>query len=153
MPKTPPDWLLQVLDAGALEAIRHAIVTAEAHTSGEIRVHFDPACPEDPLHRARAVSTALGMHRTAGRNGVLLYVSIEDRKLAVVGDVGIDARVSSGFWTRICTSLAAELHSGRAAEGLVAAVHEVGNALRQYFPRGPDDVNELRDDVSAGEPG
>jgi uncharacterized membrane protein len=93
------------------------------------------------------------MHRTAGRNGVLIYVSIEDRKLAVVGDVGVDARVSSTFWTQLCANLATHLRAGRSAEGLVTAVREAGEALRRGFPRAPDDRNELRDDVSAGEPG
>ena len=41
------------------------------------------------------------MHRTAARNGVLIYVSIEDRKLAVIGDVGVDAHVPATFWTQV----------------------------------------------------
>jgi uncharacterized membrane protein len=153
MSRTPPRWLLRLLDPDALELVRQAIAAAETHTSGEIRVHFDPRCPEDPLRRARAVFTALGMHRTAGRNDVLIYVSIEDRKLAVVGDVGVDARVSSTLWTRLCGELAAQLRSGRAAEGLVAAVRDVGEALRRWFPRAPSDRNELQDDITAGESG
>jgi uncharacterized membrane protein len=153
MPEAPPRWLLRVLDPSALEAIRQAIAAAEADTSGEIRVHLEPLCPGDPLGRARVVFTALGMHRTAGRNGVLIYVSIEDRKLAVVGDVGVDALVPSTFWTRLCANLATHLRAGRSAEGLVAAVREAGEALRAGFPRAPDDRNELPDDLSAGEPG
>ena len=88
MAQVPPEWLLQLLDAGDLEAIRAAIASTEDLTSGEIRIHLDPVCPDDPLGRARAVFETLGMHRTAARNGVLIYVSIEDRKLAVIGDVG-----------------------------------------------------------------
>jgi uncharacterized membrane protein len=150
MAETPPDWLLPILTPDALEAIRQAIVGAEAGTSGEIRVHLDPRCPEDPLHRARTVFTALGMQRTAERNGVLIYVSIEDRRLALVGDVGVAARVPATFWTRCCADLATHLHADRAREGLIAAVQEVGETLRQCFPRAPGDRNELRDDISAG---
>jgi uncharacterized membrane protein len=153
MAEAPPRWLLRVLDPSALEAIRQAIAAAEVDTSGEIRVHLEPLCPEDPLGRARVVFIALGMHRTAGRNGVLIYVSIEDRKLAVVGDVGVDALVPSTFWTRLCANLATHLRAGRSAEGLVTAVREAGEALRAGFPRAPDDRNELPDDISAGEPG
>jgi uncharacterized membrane protein len=36
----------------------------------------------------------------------------------------------------------------RARDGLAHAVGEVGAALRRHFPRRPDDVNELSDQVS-----
>jgi uncharacterized membrane protein len=153
MAETPPGWLRRVLTPDALEAIRRATAAEEARTSGEIRVHLDPRCPDDPLRRARAVFTALGMQRTAGRNAVLIYVSVEDRKLALVGDVGIAARVPSAFWTQRCADLAAHLRRAQAREGLIAAVREVGETLCRCFPRAPDDRNELRDDVSAGESG
>jgi len=148
MAETPPGWLLEILTPDALEAIRHAIAAAEAHTSGEIRVHLDPRCSEDPLHRAKIVFTTLGMQRTSGRNAVLIYVSVEDRRLALVGDAGVAARVPPSFWTQCCAELAAHLHAGRAAEGLVAVVREVGETLRRSFPRAPDDRNELSDDIS-----
>jgi uncharacterized membrane protein len=143
MAEPPPSWLLELLTPDALEAIRRAIAAEEAHTSGEIRVHLDPRCSEDPLHRARTVFTTLGMQRTAGRNAVLIYVSVEDRRLALVGDVGVAAQVPPAFWTQRCVDLAVHLHAGRAAEGLVAAVREVGETLRRCFPRPPDDRNEL----------
>ena len=150
MAQVPPGWLLQLLDAGDLEAIRVEIASTEDHTSGEIRIHLDPVCPDDPLSRARAVFATLGMHRTAARNGVLIYVSIEDRKLAVVGDTGVDAHVPATFWTQVCADLATHLRAGRARQGLIGAVRDVGEALRQGFPRSPDDRNELPDDLSAG---
>jgi uncharacterized membrane protein len=153
MAETPPGWLLDVLTLDALEAIRRTIEAEEMHTSGEIRIHLDPRCPEEPLHRARTVFTTLRMQRTARRNAVLIYVSVEDRKLAVVGDTGVAARVPSTFWIECCAELATHLGAGRAREGLIAAVRQVGERLRRAFPRAPDDRNELPDDVSAGEPG
>jgi len=43
----------------------------------------------------------LGMHRTAAHHGVLIYVAIEDRKLAVLGDRGIHERVGQPYWDRL----------------------------------------------------
>jgi uncharacterized membrane protein len=152
MAETPPEWLLEILTPGALEAIVRAIAAAEAHTSGEIRVHLDPRCADDPLHRARTVFATLGMQRTAGRNAVLIYVSVEDRRLAVIGDVGVAEQVPSAFWTQRCDDLAAHLRAGRAADGLIATIHAVGDALRRSFPRTPDDRNEFPDDISTRDP-
>ena len=92
----------------------------------------------------------LGMHRTALRNGVLVYVAIEDRKLAVIGDAGIHARVGAAYWEGLTEALVAHLGAGRARDGLMTAVHAVGETLRRHFPRPPDDRNELSDEVSLG---
>jgi putative membrane protein len=39
----------------------------------------------------------------------------------------------------------AEVREGRIAEGMVAAIGDVGAILAEHFPRGADDVNELPD--------
>jgi uncharacterized membrane protein len=146
----PPRWVRALLDAGDLEAVRQAIATAEARTSGEIRVHLDAACPGDPLARAIQVFEGLGMTGTAERNGVLVYVAIQDRKLSVVGDRAIHARAPADHWRALADRLAADLAAGRARAGLVAAVEAVGQTLAHHFPRRPDDRNELGDEVSLG---
>ena len=81
-----------------------------ARTSGEIRVHLErgaaPAAPTRPglIARARKVFTTLGMHRTGERDGVLIYLAVEDRQLAIVGDEGIHGargtRTGTGCATR-----------------------------------------------------
>jgi uncharacterized membrane protein len=144
----PPPWLLELLSEADLAALMGAVAEAEARTSGEIRVHLDPRCPGAPLARAVEVFERIGMARTAERNGVLVYLAIADRKLAVIGDAGIHARVPADYWERLRDDLARRLREGRPREGLIAAVAAVGETLRRHFPRGPDDRNELSDAVS-----
>jgi uncharacterized membrane protein len=145
-----PRWVRSVLSDAGLEAIAAAIAQAEAATSGEIRVHLDPRCPGEPRARAAVVFEQLGMARTAERNGALVYVSLEDRKLAVIGDADLHARVGQGYWEALVARVSGDLRAGRVGEGLVAAVQELGAALRAHFPRRPDDRNELGDEVSLG---
>ena len=133
-----------------LEAVTRAIREAEAGTAAEIRVHLDHKCPGDSMVRATAVFERLGMHRTAGRHGVLIYVAVADRKLAVIGDQGIHERVGEAYWQRLVADALAHFRGERPRDGFLHAVGEVGAALRQHFPRDPDDRNELRDDVSIG---
>ncbi len=143
-----PRWVRRFLSEADLEAVARAVSEAEAATSGEIRVHLDARCPGDPMARAVQVFERLGMHRTAARNAVLVYVAIDDRKLAVIGDVGVHARVTDDYWERLKERLVTEFREGRPRAGLTAVVREVGDLLRQHFPRGPDDRNELSDQVS-----
>jgi len=143
-----PRWVRQFLAAADLEAVAATIAAAEAATSAEIRVHLDARCPGEPLARATLIFERLGMHLTAARHGVLIYVSIEDHKLAVLGDRGIHERVGQAYWDALVESTLAHFRGQRFRDGLVHAVGEVGAVLRRHFPRRPDDVNELPDRVS-----
>jgi len=143
-----PRWVRGFLSEADLEAVATAIAAAESTTSAEIRVHLDARCPGEPMAQAVAVFERLGMHRTAARHGVLVYVSVEDHKLAVLGDRGIHERVGQVYWDRLVQDVIAHLKERRHRDGLVHAVAEVGAVLRRHFPRLPDDVNELPNRVS-----
>lgn len=145
-----PRWVRRFIDAADLEAVARAVAEAESATSAEIRVHLDHRCPGDAVARAVAVFERLGMHRTAGRNGVLIYVAVRDRRLAVIGDRGIHERVAEGYWQELLSAALAHLREQRPSEGLVHTVREVGAVLGRHFPRRPGDANELTDQVSLG---
>ncbi len=88
------------------------------------------------------------MHMTVERHGVLLYLAIEDRKLAVVGDVGIHGRVGDRHWYRVRDRMIERLRAGAPREALVGAIEEIGRELATHYPRRPGDTNELGDEVS-----
>ena len=140
----------ELLTEAELHQVREAIGAAELRTSGEIRVHLEDHIEEDVLDHAAFIFEELGMHRTEDRNGVLIYLSVADRKLAVIGDVGINQRVPENFWNDVVGLLKLHLAAGRPAEGLVEAVHMVGEKLRAQFPLKPDDRDELPNEISFG---
>jgi len=146
-----PRWVRSFLSEADLDAIRRAVADAESRTSAEIRVHLDHHCAGEAMARAVAVFERLGMHRTAEGHGVLIYVSIGDHKLAVLGDRGIHERVGQAYWERLVDAVLAHFRAQRPREGLLHAVGEVGTVLARHFPRRPDDVNELSDQVSIDE--
>ena len=148
-----PRWTHALFSDADLEAIAVAVAAAERETSGEIRVHLERRLPGDvpggdALARAIDVFTRLGMHATAERNGVLIYLTIDDHALAIAGDAGVHARVGDAYWQRIRDAMIERLRRGESREAVVQAVREVGEVLRRYFPRRPDDRNELSDRVS-----
>lgn len=129
-----PDWVHRLLSSEDLEAVAAAVRAAEGRTAGQIRVHLERRCVGDPLAHARRVFHHLGLHRTPHRASVLLYLAVDDRKFATVGDDGIHARVGSRFWDSVRDVLQRELRTGRVREGLVAAVGEIGRVLGTHFP-------------------
>lgn len=133
------------------EEILQAIKNAELNTGGEIRVHIENKCPGDVLDRAAQVFDKLQMQKTALRNGVLIYLSIENRKFAILGDAGINAVVPENFWDDIKTSMLKHFKEGQFTVGLTEAILQAGDQLKKHFPYLVDDVNELPDDISFGE--
>lgn len=125
-----------------------AIDRAERETSGEIRIHIESHCEDDPKERALRTFRILNMSRTAERNGVLIYVASLSHKFAVIGDRGINAKVPAGFWKDVVAAIGANFSKGLYAEGLLEAVEMTGRKLKAYFPYSKDDVNELPNDIS-----
>ncbi|MGX1023578.1 TPM domain-containing protein [Flavobacterium sp. CS20] len=131
--------------------IIEAIKAGEKQTSGEIRLHIEMKCPvEDAYDRALGVFEELGMHKTELANGILIYVAIEDHKLVLCGDKGINEKVGQGFWESTVKLITSYFKKNQYKEGLVKGIAEVGQKLKQYFPYQSDDTNELSDDISKG---
>ena len=130
--------------------VENAIKTAELNTSGEIRVHLDKNCKEDVLDCAANIFAKLKMHKTELRNGVLFYLAINNRKFAILGDVGINTKVPVGFWDNIKVEVGKLFKQEKFAEGLEKGILMAGEKLKEQFPYQADDVNELSDEISLG---
>lgn len=124
-----------------------AIKEAENGTSGEIRVMISGKAEGDALDTAKKRFTALGMHRTALRNGVLIFLATKSRSFAILGDEGIHRHVGDGGWACLRDGMADSFKKDLFGEGLAYAVREVGGILKKHFPVAPGDVNELPDEV------
>ena len=71
--------IVHLLPSADRKRIVAAIHTAEHATSGEIRVHVQQRCGEDPQRDAVQIFERLGMTRTAARNGVLIFLALTSR--------------------------------------------------------------------------
>lgn len=132
------------------EKIVQAIKEAELNTSGEVRVHIDKTCKEDVLDRAAYWFAKLDMHKTEQRNGVLFYLATSDRKFAIIGDAGINAKVPANFWDETKEIMLSHFKEGHFTEGLSEGIKMSGHQLKTHFPYQKDDVNELSDEISFG---
>jgi putative membrane protein len=95
-------------------------------------------------HR-RAVEQFLAqnLHTTAGRTGVLIFVSAAERYAEIIADEGIDAKVPPATWKDIIDDLTAHIGSGQGDEGFVRAIGAVGAHLAEHFPAGAHDAHGL----------
>jgi putative membrane protein len=84
---------------------------------------------------------------TAGGTGVLIYVSLYEHMVRVVGDDAIAAKVSQQDWEEICAAVVDAMKTGQPARGLEHAVHLSGELLARHFPIQPDDRDELSNDL------
>ncbi len=141
-----------MFDVDAQKRLVAAIQAAELRTSGEIRVFVESRCRYvDPLDRATEVFGRLEMQKTKARNGVLIYVALKDRQLAVFGDKGIHEKVGSRFWDQQIRSIFSHFTKEDYVGGLSAMIAEIGEALHQHFPYDRStDSNELPDDIVFG---
>lgn len=136
-----------MLNKEELQTITVAIRHAESHTSGEIRVCVARHCKGDPLKAAWKKFIRLKMNRTHLRNGVLIYVSPEEHKAAIIGDVGLQNSVNNNFWNDALEKMLCHFKKGEIAEGICKGVGTVGELIQSRFPISENDINELGDEV------
>ncbi len=139
-----------MLSAREKEEIQESIRLAELKTSGEIRVHIDKKCDSDPIERAVDVFNKLKMFQTKQRNGVLIYLAFSNRKLAIIGDKGINEVVPDDFWESTKNEMIFRFQRNEFAQGIIDAVTEAGKQLQAYFPVEFDDKNELNNEITEG---
>ncbi|MCU0360728.1 MAG: TPM domain-containing protein [Bacteroidia bacterium] len=128
--------------------VEEAIRTAETKTSAEIVVHLDNLCFGNPIRSAEKVFVRLGMHKTAERNGVLIYIAALNKKIAVLGDEGIYSKLEPDYWKKMVEQLIAEFKANHKAEALSASIMDIGNRLAEFFPRQHNDTDELSNKIS-----
>jgi uncharacterized membrane protein len=130
------------------QAIIKAIAQAELHTSGEIRLHLDNFCFVNEVKAAQKIFTRLKMHQTAERNGVLIYIATYSRKVAIIGDEGIHAKLGTIYWEELVRRLISNFKADKKVEALTESILECGVQLGKFFPRQKDDKNELSNSIS-----
>ena len=133
------------------QAIQQAIANAELNTSGEIRVHLVENCKGDAFESAVKIFNKLNMHKTELRNGVLFYLAVSDKKLAIAGDKGINEKIENGFWDAIRDVMIENFKKENFTEGLCLGIEMAGEKLKIHFPFQSNDTNELPNEVSFGE--
>lgn len=112
-----------------------------------LRLLLTPGATRQRRVRRRAVALfkAGAERRTVGRTGILIYLSLGERRAEIVADEAILTVTDETTWGEAMAALLAEVGQGRIADGMIAAIAQVGTVLKQHFPKTDTDINEIPD--------
>jgi uncharacterized membrane protein len=145
-----PGELKHHLRESDLDAIARCVDSAESGTAAEIRVHINHSLGflERPRKKAVRVFFELGMDKTSGRTGLLLFLSLQERRIEIVGDSGVLSQVSNDSWNKVVNEMQQEILQKGLVPGICSGIDRIGRILSAALPRTADDRNELSNTVS-----
>lgn len=135
-----------------LDAIGRAVAEQEKRHRGEIRFIVEAELTTGQLwrdlgsrDRARELFAQHGVWNTEENTGILIYVLLADRRVEIVADRGITARVAESQWQSICREMETHFREGRFRDGAIAGIRAASDLLAEHFPARGDNPNELPD--------
>ncbi len=87
------------------------------------------------------------LYSTREETGVLIFISILEHKVWILGDRGINERIGPQLWQELTGELAGSIKKDQAFEGVCAVIEKLSETLKEHFPQSADDTNELSDEV------
>lgn len=138
--------LTAILLALVVGFIAGAVVTSRAWT---IRRLFTPG--KQMRHEvdaaARTAFFDASIHHTDGASGVLIYVSLYERRAVILADRHVVERVGQDSIDGWCERLTDRLRTGSLADAVHEQIEIVGPLLGDVMPRADEDANELSDEL------
>lgn len=104
-----------------------------------------------PIKKARVRRRAVTLfrvstdHRTVGRTGILLYLSMREHRAEIVADEAIAANVEPAVWGDAMIAMIDLVRAGSPGAGMAEAVRQMGLVLAEHFPKTDQNPNELPD--------
>ena len=144
-----PRWFPAV----TLRRIRDAIAEGERKHAGELCLAIEARYSFwavlgglQTRQRAQQVFSLLRVWDTNDNSGVLLYLQLAERRVELVADRGIAARVEAAQWQAICADFASDMHGGSADDAVLRCLSRINALLATHFPATHDNPRELPDE-------
>jgi putative membrane protein len=108
------------------------------------RFFFSPARADLAVQEAAAAAFfSESLHDTRDANGILLYISVFEQRVWVLGDRGIDEKIDPQNWQEIVDLVGRGIKQGRRCQAVCDGIERIGSILEDHFPIRADDKNEL----------
>jgi putative membrane protein len=86
-----------------------------------------------------------GLYKTRDETGILIFISLLEHKVWIIGDRGINEKIEPDHWRHLASQVAQGMRTGSGCDMLCTVIEECGIILARHFPRRNDDINELSD--------
>lgn len=112
-----------------------------------LRLALTPGATKHRRVRRRAVALfrAAAERRTENRAGILIYLSMRERRAEIVADEAITRVTTPETWGEAMASLLSDVRDGRPGDGICAAIQQIGIVLAEHFPKTSANPNEIPD--------
>jgi len=84
---------------------------------------------------------------TKDRTGIMIFISLLERKVEVLADCGINEKVEPEYWNNLVSALLKKTKEGKIVEGLNCSITECAKSLEIFFPIQDDDENEISNEL------
>ncbi|MBT8346789.1 MAG: TPM domain-containing protein [Desulfofustis sp.] len=108
------------------------------------RLFFSPIRADLAVKEAAAAAFfSEALHDTRDANGILLYISVFEHRVWVLGDRGIDDKIDPQTWQEIVDLVSSGIKKGSPCQAICDGIECIGSILEEHFPVKADDKNEL----------
>jgi len=113
----------------------------------ELKRKLIPAHEIDEEIEEKALISFLqqGINHTRDETGILILISLFERRVFVLADRGINKLVEQNRWDEIVQIITEGLRKNQACDAICNAIERCGDLLETNFPVKEDDTNELPD--------
>jgi uncharacterized membrane protein len=144
-----PQWFPE----SRMRALRDGIAIGERSHAGElcfaVEARYSPMAVLTGItarRRAEQVFSALRIWDTQDNSGVLVYLQLAERRIEIVADRGIAARVPLAQWDALCRHFAKAAGEQTPDVAIEACLAEINALLAMHFPAQTDNPKELPDE-------
>lgn len=83
------------------------------------------------------------LYETRGKNGILIFISVFEHHVVILGDSGINEKIDPGSWEKMVDHIVTGIKNNRQCDAICEVIEEIGTVLQSHFPIREDDINEL----------
>ncbi len=117
------------------------------------RLFITPAEIREEVEEAALTSFyRQGLANTRDRTGILIFVSVFERRACVLADKGINDKVQQSVWQEVVDLVTQGFRRREHGRAICAAVTRCGELLREHFPIKAGDTDELENLIVETDP-
>jgi len=85
-----------------------------------------------------------GVYKTKSKTGILIYISILEKEVIVIGDEGINLKIPNNSWDNLISKIVNGIKTNNLANGIIFGLKEADKLLKEHFPIKGEYINEIK---------